>query len=861
MPVLFGGRVADLVIRLFLKSLAASLRSARSLSLLTVIGVALGVASVLAIQIINRSALSAFEGSMQAVSGDADLTILGRTPAIPDSLLPTVLGQAGVRSAWPLVRIPVALADTSGTMGRLETEFLDVVGVDFFTSVRIPWEGRPGDLSASLREPGWAAFSPVLAAQHGWDIGDSVTVWAGSRRVGLHVGALVDFTELSPLASPRLVVTDISQAQALLGRAGWIQQIDVVLSNGADVDAVTDSLRARLGSAVRVVTPEERSDQARGLLSAFRLNLTAMSMISLFVGLFLIYSATQASLVRRRREFGTLRSIGAGRGQVLGLILSEVAIVGMLGVSLGLPLGYAVARANIDVVSIALTNLYLIEEISAVDTPPGLFLIAGITGVVGSLLGALIPALDMSRRDPRQLLSSLTLHQRIDSLAPRLGWLAMAALVAAGGWFAVGGHRWQHAGFVLAVALLAALPLLTPITIRWLTRPLQNTGFGVVYSMRSLGSRLQSSAFAVASLGVAVSMLVGISIMVDSFRDTLQVWIETTVQADIYVSPAAWRGPGQEAFLDEDLANALAGHTSVRAVDRLRAFAAYTEADDRVMVAGVDVGLPDVSRRFTLLAGDATQAFDRVHAAGQILAGETLARRFDLWVGDELRLHTSKGVQVFTIAGVYYDYDARGGGVLMDLRTLREHWGHDGLNGIALYLHAGQDADEVVDQLRSAPGVEALEMISNRRLRAEAIEIFDQTFAVTRLLQVISLAIAVCGVSLMLLVMAREQVSEVALYRAIGATRRQVFGLFVGKGLGMGGLGIVLGGVGGVLLALVLIFVINRAYFGWTIQWHWPWWTFVEQAAMILLATVASSLYPAWRASLTPATELRKEDM
>ncbi len=230
-------------------------------------------------------------------------------------------------------------------------------------------------------------------------------------------------------------------------------------------------------------------------------------------------------------------------------------------------------------------------------------------------------------------------------------------------------------------------------------------------------------------------------------------------------------------------------------------------------------------------------------------------------MGDRIELHTAGGLQAFEIAGVYYDYDARGGGLLMDLRTLRVHWRDDSLNGIALYLESGHDADDVIDELRAALPTQALDMVSNRRLRGEAMEIFDQTFAVTRLLQGISLLIAVCGVTLMLLVMAREQSSELALYRAVGATRRQLFGLFVGKGAGIGGLGLVLGGVSGVLLALVLIFVINRAYFGWTIQLHWPWIPFLEQAATILTATIAASLYPAWRASRTPASELRREDV
>jgi putative ABC transport system permease protein len=241
------------------------------LFVLTVLGVALGVASVLSIQILNQNALAAFEGSMHAVSGDADLSVLGRMPTFPDSL------------------------------------YVDVMGFDFFAPVRVPWKGgSPGDISQVLAQVGWAAFTPKLADQMGWSVGDSVKVYSGSRAVWLHTGALVDFQKLSPLASPKMVVMDIAQVQHLLGRSGQIHQVDIVVKDQMRVSEVQLRLQEKLGPSVQVVTPQQRTKQTEGLISAFRLNLTALSLISLFVGLFLVYSSTQASLVRRRAEFGML---------------------------------------------------------------------------------------------------------------------------------------------------------------------------------------------------------------------------------------------------------------------------------------------------------------------------------------------------------------------------------------------------------------------------------------------------------------------------------------------------------------------------------------------------------------------------
>ena len=837
----------------FCKALGAHLRRGRSLLLLTVLGVALGVASVLSIQIINLNALAAFEGSMQAVSGDADLSVLGRMPALPESLYVDVLAEPGVQSAWPLVRVRAVLDGH-------EDFFLDIVGVDFFAPVRVPWQGDPVDFSQPLGQSGWAAFTPQLAAKMGWRIGDAVTVSKGSQRLPLRVGALVDFQRLTPLASPKLVLMDIAQAQHLLGRKGWVQQIDVVVAEGADVDLVRQRLQARLGAAVQVLTPAQRTRQTAGLLAAFRLNLTALSLISLFVGLFLIYTSTQASLVRRRAEFGMLRSLGATRGQLFALIVGEVVLLGALGVLAGLPLGYWAAQANVERVSATLTNLYLLDEISTLKLPPWLFGLAALSGIGGALAGALIPALDMSRRNARALLSDFTLHEKIGSLAPQLGALGTTVLILTGGWYTWLGRTWQPAGFVLAIAILSALPLLTPLAIRTLTGWIAVRGFGLGYSLKSLGARLQNSALAVASLAIAVSMLLGITLMVGSFRQTLQVWIRTTVQADIYIAPLAWRGQGDEAFLAPDLVRALRLFPGVQAMDRLRGFVAYA-AEQRVALAGVDIGLPGGSSRFALLAGTPQRAYREVRENGAVLIGETLARRRNLWPGDSVDLYTPAGRKSFAIAGVYYDYSPQGGAVIMDLQTLVAHWGEAGLNSVALYLEPDRDAEVVVDALRAAFADAAIEIRSNRRLRQEAFAIFDQTFAITRLLQGISLLIAVCGIALMLLVQAREQVSELALYRAVGATRSQLFGFFVGKGMGMGLLGLLLGAGGGILLALILVFVINRAYFGWTIQLYWPWQAIVQQVLIILLGAVAASLYPALKASKTPAMELRREDV
>lgn len=841
------------MIRYFLGAVRAHYLSGRTLYALSVLGVALGVASVLSIQIINRNALGAFEGSMRAVSGEADFSILGRTGSFPETLYPEVLKAPEVVAAWPLYRLDVTLAGSDDV-------FLEIVGLDLFAPVRIPWDSAPGDSAAPLAVAGWVAISPRLAEEQGLRQGSAFSVTSGSRVVPLVVGALVDFQKITPLASSRMLVMDIAQAQGLFGGRGILQQIDVVLEDGADAGAVMRRMDAELGPAVMARTPEQRRDEAAGLMGAFRLNLTSLSLISLFVGGFLVYASTQASLVRRRNEFGLLRTLGTTRMLLFRLIMGEVLLLGTLGVALGIPLGYAAAAYNVELVSATLSNLYMLEEIERLELPPLLYVMAATIGLGGAVAGALPPALDMARQDPRALLAAYTLHEEAGRGAGRLllAGFALLGLATLAGTTVLAGTK--PAGFVIGVALLVAVPLAAPWVVGQATRRLAPRGFGLLYGVKALALRLKTTAFAVAALAVAVSMLFGITLMIGSFRRTVEIWLSTTLQADVYVTTESWRRGRESAVLDAELVESLTRLPGVRAVDRLRQFSVYT-GQRRIVLSGVDFDLDLDGERFELFQGDPQDALRQIRDEGAVLISEPLAIKENLAVGDDLRVEGPAGPLVFPIAGVFYDYSSERGGAGMDLRTMEAAFGPGAISNVALYLDEGVGVEELVDRLKARFAGLPLVIRSNRGIREEVFRIFDQTFAVTRLLQSMSLLIAVCGITLTLIVLARERVSELALYRALGAHRQQIFRVFLGKGLGMAVFGLLIGAVGGVALALILVFMINRAWFGWTIALHWPWWSLGQGALSILLAAALASVYPALRASRTPATELSRENL
>lgn len=832
------------------KALAAELRAGPGLVALTVLGVALGVGSVLSIRILDAGALGAFEGTVRAVSGDAALTVLGNGPTFPEEIYPAVLAEPGVAAAVPVTRTEAAVEGGAPL-------FLEVLGVDLLAPVRLPWQGERSAVAGALVSPGWIAVTPQLAAERGWKVGDEVRVSAGGRQASLRIGALVDFRRVSPLASRRLGVMDIAEAQSLLGPAGRLHQVDVFLAPGVDAGEVARRLAARLGPSVRVTTPEQRVAEASGLLAAFRMNLTALSLISLFVGGFLVYGSTQAAMVRRREEVGVLRCLGATRGQVTALLLAEASLLGLAGTALGIPLGWGAARLELGSVSATVQNLYLLEGIDRVALTPGLVALAAGLGVAGALAGALLPALDVARRDPRALLASLTLEERASRMTgPLLAAGLAAPATAAVAYLALGaGRPWM--GFAVALGIVAALPLAAPALVRALGHSGPPRRFSLGWGARTLALHLPSSSVAVGALAVAVAMLVGITVMVSSFRSTVVEWLSDTLHADLYVTTPTWSRARGEAVIGDAVLERIRREPAVAQVDTLRQTFVRV-AGRRVPVVGVDAALPEGASRVSVIGADAAAAFRRV-AGGAALVSEPLARREGLVAGGTVRLDGAAGPVEIPVAAIYREFGSESGTVLLDLATFARIFGPGRPSSVALYLAPGMDAEAAADRLRAALPGEAVVIRTNRSLRGEVMSIFEQTFAVTRLLQAMGLVVAVAGVVLTLLTAARERRAEVALYRALGATRMQAFRVFAGKGLGIAALGVALGLPGGAALAWVLVRLVNRDFFGWTLQLDWPLASLAFQALLILGAGLVASIHPAARASDAPATELSRD--
>ncbi|HSU87018.1 MAG TPA: FtsX-like permease family protein [Chthoniobacterales bacterium] len=830
------------------------------LATLNILTVALGVALYLAIQIANHSANRAFEASVDVVAGKAQLEVRAPAGNLRDDLLPVVRSQPGIAAATPLVRGIVALPDFPG-------EYLDLLGIDILTNRAFrtfdltDFETEKFDLQQWLRGPRTVAVSEELAQRHHWREGDQIKAQINAQTVPLTIGYLLRTRGTSANANPHFAAMDIGWAQELLGSAGNLDSISLRLTTGSAPVKVAADLRARLPPDVTVAAPAQRSEQVGKMLSGFELNLQAMSLISLLVGMFLIYNTIEASVVRRRTEIGILRSLGATRTEIRALFLGEAAVLGAIGIATGLAGGYLLARSLVGTVAETISSLYVLLSVQHVVIAPWIWASAVLLGCGSVLAAAWLPAQAAAALNPVD-----TLHHgaRIEK-AVRLsrGWILGAALsillaIVLSILALRTGPAWL--GFCAAFFVLAGFSFFAPEITSRFSRGIK----AIIYrrieprlAAQNLGRTLLRNSVTIASLAAAVAMTVGIAVMIFSFRQTVGDWINQTLIADLFIGPAANEIAGPTSFVPPAAIDYLRKNPAVEEVDTYRG----VELPFRDETIAIAVVSGSNRRNLRFLRGANDEIMHRFYNQQCVLVSESFSRRFQLAEGDTLSLPSPAGVLKFPIAGIFYDYTRDQGTVFLSAKNFQNFWHDDRVNSIGLYLKKGAEPETVAEEFRARFSRSGeFSIYSNRLLRTRIFEIFDQTFAVTYVLRTIAVLVAVAGIFLGLTTLVTERSRELSVLRSLGASAAQIRRLLLWESGMIGLLASVLGLASGLCLSLVLTGVINRAFFGWTIQLAFPWWSLLWTPVWIIAAAIVAGWTPAWRAGrLDIAEALRSE--
>ncbi len=830
-------------------------------SVLAVTGVALGVAVVLSIDLAVQSARQAFRTSAETVAGRATHRIVGGPGGVPDELYAAVRLEAGVRAAAPRLEAYVSSPELPGRALRL-------LGVDPFAEgpVRPYLAGGVGGAGVSvlLTEPGAALLAASTAADAGLETGDTLTVEVGGRRRSLVVaGTLEPADELSRRGVRDLLVVDVSLAQPLLAAGGSLTEIDLALPDGAAGEAALERVREVLPPGYRVVPAGTRAETLSEMIEAFDLNLRALSLLALLFGLFLIYNTITFSVVQRREQLGMLRALGVEKGGLLRLLLGEAAVLGLVGTGLGLGLGVLLGRGLVRLVTRTINDLYFVVLVEGLALPPGALLKAGALGVGATLLAALPGALEATSTPPRATLTRSYIEERVRALVPRAA-AAGVVLAGAGGLLLLIPSRSVVLGFAALFGLLMGIALLTPLATVALVRiaePLLRRSLGILGTMAARGvvTALSRTAPAMAALVVAVSVTVGLGAMISSFRSTVGVWLDATLEADVYVSVPSSVSSRPVGTLDPDVVERAVAVDGVEAAGRFRGSEASTRYG-RIRILGAEAP-SDTEPGFQIKDGDPAAAARALRGGTGVLVSEPLAYRNGIDVGSTIRLTTPRGERSFPVTAVFHDYGSDRGVVALGLETYRRLWDDSGVTSLALHVAPGVPVDSVVRRVQRAAGSEqSLTVRSNRALRERSLEVFDRTFAITGVLRLLAFVVAFIGILGALMALQLERERELGVLRANGLTPGQVWKLVTAQTGVMGLVAGLLAIPAGLLLAVVMVQVVNRRSFGWTLQLDVGWGLLVQTLALAVTGALLAGVYPAWKmARIRPAVALREE--
>ncbi len=828
---------------------------------LSVVGVALGVAVVVAMDLAIQSSREAFRLSTEAVAGRATHALVGSVGGLDEALFARVRLEAGVRASAPVV-------EGFATSPALPGMALRVLGVDPFSEG--PFRpflagGASGvDVSALVAVPGAVVLSSATAAQAGVAPGDSLAVRVEGRGRCLPVvGVLEPADRLARAGLRDLLVMDVASAQELLGKVGRLSRIDLRVEEGGAGEAQLAGLAGMLPEGVRVEPAGTRAAALAGMIRAFDLNLTALSLLTLVFGMFLIYNAMTFSVVQRRELLGALRALGVTRREIVAVILREALWVGAAGAALGVVLGVVLGRGLVRMVARTINDLYFVVSVEGLALPPQVLLLGALLGVGATLLAALPPALEAAAAPPRvaQLRSAVEASAR--RAVPRAAGAGVLLFLAGGALLAVPTRALavSFAGLFLVILGMALMTPLGTVALVRAARPGLARGGGILGTMASRGvvTALSRTAPAVASLVVAVSVTVGLGVMIGSFRGTLTRWLGGTLVADVYVSLPSTQASHAEGTLEPAAADALRSHGAVEGWSTYRGVELADPVGPFRLIA-LELH-PRGEGGFDFLEGGGAGAFAAFRKGAAVFVSEPFAHRRGLSAGDSVSLPVARGDRRYAVAGVFTDYASDQGVVMMGRAAYDAAWDDSGVTSLGLFLREGADADAVVEELTAlVPEGQTVMVRTNATLRAGSLEVFDRTFQVTAVLRLVAFAVAFVGVLSAFMALELERAREFGVLRANGLTPGQLWRLVTTQTGLMGLVAGVLAVPMGLVLAWVMIYVVNKRSFGWTLRMEVHPDVLLQAVALALAGAVLAGLYPAWRMSRTsPAAALRGE--
>ena len=812
--------------------------------------VALGVGVFLAIGLTNRAAVASFRSFTDAVTGQSQLSLSSRSgsltlgdaakarQALMDSeasLFPSL-----ERSVRPLLNLEDA-----------ERPHLTLIGIDLLAAAShltraaknapaAPSQLESINLFEMLEAGNYFFASQSLAARYGWENERPAPFLLGDKRLELVYGGAAPVRSNRASDEIKAIVMDLYQLQELGGLGQEIDSIELVFPQESPpseyVDAAAKALDLANPGHWIVESRQERQQTGAVMTLALRSNLRALSALSLVVALLLVFQALDGAVSRRKPEIAALRSLGITPNAIQKLWLWEAGMIGALGGLGGIFLGRILAQFTTGLVDRTVSTLYYFTNGSKVSYHPGEMALAWGLAVAASLAAGWWPARQASRVPTAQLLKR---GQEENRYRPRPYLIAAAAGLAGAAAFypiepipAANGHGIPIGGYLMALSMTVGLVALACPMLQILPRLLQGIAERTAWARVGVSRFRQPNTrhrLALGSIVVAVGMTAAMIVLIESFERTVERWMNIVLQADAYVRSRAAASVAHQNDIPPEVWKTLLqrddvayGGTIVKSRARIHDLETdlvgydvdYLIADPHIAWIGP---VPDLRE----LSGG--------HSA---IVNESFAARFKVDIGQGVSLETSRGPQNLKVIGIQSDFGNERGNIAVDRAALSAWLGHERAQGLALHFKANTDLPDAIADLRALHP--ELAIVSNRELREQALSVFKQTFSITYALKGIGLFIAASGLGAMLFSVLLERRAEIGALRRIGMSRRDLAAAAGLEGFSLAGLGALVGVALGLCQGAVLVFVVNKQSFGWTLDAHLPWMSLCGLVLLVL---------------------------
>lgn len=784
--------------------------------LLALVGIAAGVAVVTGVALLRGVLVESLDAVSAELVDDRAVVVRHVSGRIPVERYQALARAPGAPDWVPLIRRNV----------RLDGQRLELIGLDPFSAMRRLAAADGAQLSAALY-PDDAELPVALTSQAtldwlGLDAGAAVTLDHAGRRVEIQLGVPL-------VARPgldRRLVMDIAEAQALLGERGSVSEL-------LAPPEAEDWIRSRLGEDLVLTSAPQQQADARRLTEGMRANLTAMSLLALATGMFVVYSVLSFLMVQRRRSFGLLRALGMTPGLLSCVLVVEVLLIAAFGALLGLVAGTVLSDQLLQLVAAPVAEVY--GRLPAAATRPTVLLYGAI--VLFALAAAVVVTVPVLR-------DALAIPPGRLSRGARRVPVSLARLMTSGALLCVAGAVWVGLDRSLVAALgglflvLAGVILVVP-----------RLGFGLVTLLSRLAPRslvgralrlLESGRLrlspALAALSLALALALGMAMMILDFRATVGDWVGELLQAELYASV-----DGRAMELAE--AERLGALAEVRAWSFVR----RARTVDQLALTAYRLP-PEAWGGFSWRGRVAGQAYEDFVAGRAVLASEPLARRQQIEPGDRIELTTPDGKLELPVAGVFRDYSSEQGFLAISDGLYRQRFGDMAVDSIGLYLEPGTDVERFRATLEQLEVSGRLQTITPAEVQLQTLAVFDRTFRISWALAGLVGLIALVALTSALLAQGLERAREHATLRALGLSPNGLTALVTIQAAGLTLVALLLALPLSVLIHYALSLLIQPRAFGWSLPIGMPPWEplwLVAPTALILGAL--TGLYPGLR--------------